>query len=73
MISERVDGWTQQWLQQGMQQGPADFLRHLLVLKFSVLPTEINSKIEAATHDKIKVWFESSENVYSLDTVLKIH
>jgi hypothetical protein len=77
MISERVDGWTQQWLQQGMQQGlqqgQADFLRHLLVSKFGVLPTEINSKIEAATHDQIKIWFESSVNASSLDAVFKIH
>ena len=81
MISERVEGWTQQWLKQGMQQGmqqgkleaEADMLRRLLVRRFGPLSPEVLAQIDAASAEQIEVWFDRSVDASNMTQVFASH
>jgi predicted transposase/invertase (TIGR01784 family) len=66
----RLDGlYARDALNEGRAQGKADALQRLLTRKFGVLPSEISTKIAAASVAQIDRWFDAAIDGTSLDAV----
>lgn len=55
-LAERFDEWAQQHRQEGIEKGEALLLQRQLVRRFGDLPSDILSRIAAASSEQLELW-----------------